>query len=144
MLQKEAEKAKSREEKAQDKVVRLSEQILKAKEKGYTPTRGRTRIKSPSKCSKRHLRNLKRKREHKCTESLAWLESDGYQPSKIVLKNVKTGATEEIIFQSDSTDQHSDQESDVDLLNMVVYLNDRYNMSGNTFVYMYTFSPICV
>ena len=58
------------------------------------------------------------------------------------LKNVKTGATEEITFQSDSTDQLSDQESDVDLLNMVVYLKDRYNMSGNTFVYMYTLSLI--
>ena len=130
MLQKEAEKAKNREEKAQDKAARLSEQLLKAKEKGYTPTRGRTHVKSPSKCTKRHLRNLKRKREHKCTESLAWLEGDGYQPSKIVLKNVKTGVTEEITFQSDGTDQPSDQESDVDLLNMVVYLNDRYNMSG--------------
>lgn len=63
VLQKEAEKARSREEKAQERAARLSDQLLKAKEQGYTPTRGRTRIKSPSKCSKRHLRNLKRKRE---------------------------------------------------------------------------------
>ena len=36
---------------------------------------------------------------------------------------MKTGETEEIMFQDDGTDQPSVQESDVDLLNMVVYLN---------------------
>ena len=47
-LQKEVKKARCKEQTAQDKIVRMSEKILKVKIMGYTPTRGHSRVKSPS------------------------------------------------------------------------------------------------
>ena len=130
-LQKEVKKAKCKEQKAQDKIVRMSEQILKAKKMGYTPTRGHSRVKSPSKCSKRHQRNLKRKREERCAEALAWLEHDGYLPSKLVLSNTKTGETEIVtLHECEPLQPDESTEDEVDIINMILYLKDRYNISG--------------
>ena len=124
-------KAKCKEQKAQDKIVRMSEQILKAKNMGYTPTWGHSRVKSPSKCSKRHQRNLKTKREERCVEALVWLQHDGYLPSKLVLLNTKTGETETVtLHECEPFQPDKSTEDEVDIINMILYLKERYNMSG--------------
>jgi hypothetical protein len=137
-LQKEVKEAKCKEQKAQDKIARMSEQILKAQGMGYTPTRGHSRVKSPSKCSKRHQRKLKRKREERCAEALAWLEHDGYLPSKLILSNIKTGETETVtLHECEPLQADESTEEEVNIINMILYLKDRYNISG-------VFSTICV
>ena len=88
--------------------------------------------KSPSKCSKRHQQNLKRKREERCAEALAWLEHDGFLPSKLVLSNMKTGETETVTLHESEPLQSGESttpaEDEIDIINMILYLKDRYNV----------------
>lgn len=98
-----------------------------AKGAGFVPKRGRSRVKSPSKCTKRQQRNIKRKREASCRESLQWLEKDGYVPAKLVMTNSRTGEVQEVMLGEEET---TVEEDDVDRLNMVLYLKDKHNISG--------------
>ena len=93
-LEKENSQLKQSREKLSRKVQSLSKQVQKARANGYQPTRGHSRVKSPSKCTTRHQRNLKRKRLDSCSESLSWLEAEGYTPTRIEVRNDKTGETE--------------------------------------------------
>ena len=104
-------------------------QVRAAKCAGFIPRRSRSRVKSPSKCTKRQQRNIKRKRESSCRDSLQWLEKDGYARTKLVLTNSKTGETEEIVLEQEK-DATEDEQVNVDRLNMILYLKDRHNISG--------------
>ena len=86
-------------------------------------------MKSPSKCTKRQQRNIKRKRESSCKDSLQWLEKEGYVPTKLLLTNSKTGEMEEIVLEHEEATME-DEQADVDRLNMTLYLKDRHNISG--------------
>ena len=50
-----------------------------------------------------------------------------------MLKNTKTGETETVVFQESDLlgpDESTIPENDIDILNMLLYLKDRYNISG--------------
>ena len=64
-----------------EEVNRLSDQLHKSKAAGYHPTRDRSSIKSAAECTKRHQRNLKRRRANSCSDSLLWLGQEGYTPT---------------------------------------------------------------
>ena len=77
------------------------------------------------KCWLSQQRNIKRKREASCQESLQWLE-DGYVPAKLVMTNSRMGEVQEVMLREEETSV----EDDVDRLNMVLYLKDKHNISG--------------
>ena len=111
--------------------MNLSEQTSKAKRSGFTSTCGRSRVKPPSMCTKRHQRNLKRKREEICKESLSWLEAEGYSPTSLVLKNAETGETETISFEHLlGPKDRTASEEDLDLLNMVLFFEGQIQHIG--------------
>ena len=109
---------------------RLSDQLRKSKAAGYHPTRGRSSVKSSADCTKRHQRNLKRKRSESCSDSLSWLEGDGYTATHVVVQNTTSGAVETIVLDHAEVEDPQSVLNDEDLLNMVLYIKDRYNMSG--------------
>ena len=82
----------------EEKVNRLSDQLRKSKAAGYHPTRGRSSIKSAAECTKRHQRNLKRRRANSCSDSLSWLGQEGYTPTHVIVQNTATGAVEQIVL----------------------------------------------
>lgn len=61
---------------------------------GYQLSHGHSCVKFPSKCTERHMRNLKRKRLDGCNESLSWLEAEGYTATKYKVCKEKTGEME--------------------------------------------------
>ena len=74
---------------------------------------------------------LKEEREERCAEALAWLEHDGYLPSKLVLSNTKTRETETVTLHECETLQPDEStEDEVNIINMILYLKDRYNISS--------------
>ena len=136
-MQKENSELKKSEQKLKQQVSNLSNQVRKAVASGYQPfQRGRGPNKSPSKCTSRHQRNLKRKREEDCGNSLGWLEAEGYTATKLEMRCNKTGKTE--TFTLDTSDLLGPDESgitndQVDTLNMMLYIKDRYNVSGGAY-----------
>ncbi len=64
-----------------------------------TIKRGRKRTKSLEDYSASHQQRLKQQRKSSCTDSLAWMERDGYVPLKVEVQNVKTGKVESIVLQ---------------------------------------------
>ena len=91
---KENSQLKKSHDQLKSKVLKLSNAVKKCKEAGYNRIRGWAVHKPPFQCTKRHRRNLKRKRKESCSESLAWLEQEGYSASKVEIVNRKTGETE--------------------------------------------------
>ena len=92
-------------------------------------------MKSPSKCTACHQRNLKRKRLDSCSESLSWLETEDYTPTRVKVRNSKTGETE--LLQLDSnclldTDKTISEEQE-NIVNMFLYVKDRHNVSGDAY-----------
>ncbi len=87
--------------------------------------------------SKSHKRCLKRKRVQECELSLAWLERQGYKATKVEAINKATGEIEVITLSpTDSTDilgSDSVSDSDIDMINMILFIKDRYNVSGNAY-----------
>ena len=119
------------------KVASLSELVRKAQSQGYQTTRGCSRIKSPSKCTDRHRRALKRKRAAKCTDALAWLESEGYSATKVVLRSEKTGKVQAIDLDKEGFlgpgEDSGTLEEELDTINMMLYVKDRFNVSGGAY-----------
>ena len=135
-LKKTEEKMKKTEEKLKKKVNRLSGQIRKAIADGYQPTRGHSRVKSPSKCTSRHRRNLKRKRTDNCTESLSWLEAEGYTATSVTIRSNQTGDTETVVLDASDLlgpNENSIPQEELDTLNMMLYVKDKYNVSGDAY-----------
>ena len=76
---------------------------------------------------------MKKQWHTKCRSSLAWLESEGYTAQKVTVKNNTTDDTEIINIDSDELlgpQGSSATEDEVDLLNMILYIKDKYNLSG--------------
>ena len=72
----------------------------------------------------------------KCSSSLAWLESEGYTVLKVTVQNNTTGSTEVININSEELfgPQGSlASEKDVDILNIMLYVKDKYNISGTAY-----------
>ena len=134
-LEKENSQLKQSREKLSRNVQRLSKQMQKARADGYQPSRGHSRVKSPSKCTARHQRNLKRKRLDSCSESLSWLEAEGYTATRVEIRNDKTGETELLQLDPNSlldTDETISEEQ-ANIVNMLLYVKDRHNVSGDAY-----------
>lgn len=87
---------------------------------------------------KRHERRLKKQRVSECTSVLAWLEDEGLTPVKVVVMNKETQQLDSILLRSDiekaldvGDEQISDQ--DVDMITMMLYIKDKYNVSGTSY-----------
>ncbi len=84
-----------------------------------------------------HSRRLKRNRTMACELSLAWLEKEGYKVAKVEAVNSKTGEVEVICRPSrelmDALGQEPLSESDADTLQMILYVKDRFNISGQAY-----------
>ena len=76
------------------KMGSLGYQLQKAKQSGFQPRRGSSQTKSPSDYTKCHTRRLRQQHCEKCSESLAWLEADGYTATELTIKNDQTGDSE--------------------------------------------------
>ena len=112
-------------------VTHLATQIQKTKNRGFKSTHGKSTKKTQY--SPRWLRAMKKQRHTKCSSSLAWLESEGYTAMKVTVKNNTTNDIEIIDMNSDELlgpQGNSATEEEVDLLNMMLYIKDKYNVSG--------------
>lgn len=117
----------------QSQVTTLSGQLQKACSSGYKPTRGPSKRKSPSQYTDRHNRELKRMRKDKCSSSLAWLQFEGYSVTQVKMVNTTTGKEEKIDLNPEDLlgpDENSITESEMDTINMMLFIKDRYNISG--------------
>lgn len=93
-------------------------------------------MKSPSKCTSRHRRNLKRKRTDNCTESLSWLEAEGYTATSVTIRSNQTGDTETVVLDASDLlgpNENSIPQEELDTLNMMLYVKDKYNVSGDAY-----------
>lgn len=118
------------------KIANMSEKVRKAQSQGFQPSRGCSQLKSPSKCTERHRRTLKRKRADKCTDALAWLEAEGYSATKVALRNVKSGEIQTINLDKDGflgLEDSGVSEEEVDTINMMLYVKDKFNVSGGAY-----------
>ena len=83
----------------------------------------------------RQKRRIKRARENVCRASLGWLEEEGYTPVTVKLLNKSTGSLEEIRLENVENllgeGINSDvNTTDLDMLNMIIYVKDSYNVSN--------------
>ena len=79
--------------------------------------------------SQSHRRRLKRLRTESCTQSLSWLEDQGFIPVSVTVRSMLTGREEaihlcdqelsELFGQSDNLDKDS-----LDTVNMMLYIKD--------------------
>jgi len=112
----------------------LSCRLQNAKRRGFHLRRGPSHTKSPSDYTKRHLRRLKQQRREKCSDSLAWLEAEGYTPTELTIRNDQTGDTETIKFDMQTLlGEEEVPEDELDKLDMALYIKDKYNISGNAY-----------
>ena len=114
----------------------LSNQIQKAQSSGFQPTRGYTRTKSPSEYSICHQYNLKHQRTEKCASSLAWLKAEGYSVMQVTLRDDNTGEITTIDMPTAnllSPQQDPPADTELDTLNMMLYIKDKFNISGEAY-----------
>ena len=91
--------------------------------------------------SKGHERRLKRSRAQHCDLSLGWLGRQGYTLTKVEAVNNQTSETE-LVYQTkedlqcvsgSDSDSLTVSEDDVDTLNMLLFVKDRYCISGEAY-----------
>ena len=85
-----------------------------------------------------HQRLLKRKRMRSCELSLAWLQREGYTPTKVELKCNKTGKKETIVLSEEecqtlTSSMDKPTQDDMDIVNMMLYAKDRFSVSGSAY-----------
>ena len=73
-----------------------------------------------------------------CSASLAWLQKEGLTPVEVVVVNSETKEVQHITLRKDleqalnlSGEQMSDE--DADMISMMLYVKDKYNISGNAY-----------
>ena len=106
--------------------------------------RGRS-IKQFEDYSESHKRRLKRARSQTCTTSLSWLHDEGFAPISIQVRNLESGNVETITLnQADSVSLFGSNEriseDNLDVINMMLYVKDWYNVSGEAY---HEFASIC-
>ncbi len=121
-----------------DQVHRTSEKLRRANATAGSK-RGRDRTKSMDDYSVSHLRRLKRQRTASCATSLSWMDGEGYTPIRLEVRNNITGDIESVTLdQGDSEailgpDAASIRESDLDIISIMLYAKDKYDVSGNAY-----------
>ena len=103
---------------------------------GTDHVRGRKR--SAKHYSKRHEQRLKKARAGDCAVSLAWLEDQGLTPVEVVVRSAETDALQHIRFNQDivnalGVNDVAIEEDDVDRVNMMLIVKDRFNVSGKAY-----------
>ena len=134
--QKEIDELKKKNQHLQKQASYLSHQLQKAQSDGFTPTRGYGRNKLPTGYSDRHQRTLKRQRTEKCSSSLAWLSIEGFSATKLTIQNDSTGEMSTLDLPTANLlgPQHAPAEdTEMDTINMMLYIKDRYNVSGSAY-----------
>ena len=114
--------------------------LTKARELTATATprrRGRC-YKPEEEYSESHRRRLKKQRTESCTQSLSWLEDQGFIPVSVTVRNMLTGREEaiqlcdreldELFGQCDDLDKDS-----LDTVNMMLFIKDWYNVSDGAY-----------
>ena len=120
----------------QQQATYLSNQLQKAQSDGFQPTRGHTRTKSPFEYSQRHQRNLRQQRSIKCASSLAWLNAEGYSVMKVTLHDDSSGEITTLDMPSANLlgpQEDPPADTELDELNMMLYIKDRFNVSGGAY-----------
>ena len=123
--------------KAENNRIQHRVRELSSLEHASVMTRGKS-YKPPDEYSESHLRRLKRRRTENCSRSLAWLEEQGYVPTKIDVVNVMTGGTETITLCTDNLkevlgDMEDIGEDELDTVNMMLYIKDWHNISDSAY-----------
>ena len=87
--------------------------------------------------SKRHLRRLKNRRAASSLASLSWLEREGLKPLVVEVYNVSSGKKEKIELNTIESlldvEGESVGEEQRDIISMMIYVKDRYNVSGSAY-----------
>ena len=88
--------------------------------------------------SQRHERRLKKQCVEECAAALSWIENDGLVPVSVTVLNMETNEIEKLSIRKDlevalnlSGEQIGEQEAD--LVSMMLYVKDRYNISGSAY-----------
>ena len=99
--------------------------------------RGRGKKSSEDEYSERHLRRLKDSRASSALASLSWLEHEGIKPLVVEVFNVNKGKKEKIELGTVESvldvEKESVGEEQLELISMMVYVKDRYNVSGSAY-----------
>ena len=100
--------------------------------------RTRGRIYKPEEYSESHQRRFKRQRTESCSQSLSWLEDQGFILITITLMNMSTGKEEAISLCNQDLIELFGQFNDVDkdtldMVNMMLYIKDWYNVSDGAY-----------
>ena len=130
-LRNESEASKKANEHLKKQIAIASEKLKKSSES--MPLRPRDFNRS---YSESHTRLLKRKRAEECEVSLAWLDYDGYSPTKIEMVDKRTGKVEVVKLLDHQRDELFGKDvtgDDIDMVNMLLYIKDRYNVSGGAY-----------
>lgn len=93
---------------------------------------------TPKRYSKRQERRIKKRRVEECAAALSWLEEGGLTPVKITVLNSETQRLESIALKEDIEKALGVQgenltHKDQDIVSMMLYVKDRYNISGSAY-----------
>ena len=98
---------------------------------------GRGKKSSEDEYSERHLRRLKKCRASSALASLSWLEREGLKPLVVEVFNVSKGKKEKIELDTVEgmldVEGESVGEEQLDVISIMVYVKDRYNVSGSAY-----------
>lgn len=89
--------------------------------------------------SKRHERRVKKRRVDECVAALSWLEDEGFSPVNVTLMNNETNELTRVTIRENIENAMSLQtreeltEKEADIVSMMLYIKDRYNISGNAY-----------
>lgn len=101
-----------------------------------TPTR---RKRTAKHFSTRHERRRKKQRVDECAAALSWLEDEGFSPVSVTLMNNDTHELTRVTIREDIENalglQSGEEltEKDADIVSMMLYIKDRYNISGSAY-----------
>lgn len=101
---------------------------------GSSPVQ-RKRTKSLYEYTPRHQQRLKKQRKSMCSDALAWMEHDGYAPLRLKVLNKRTGNVEMVVMEDPESVFGPDvaSETDIDMNSMLLYVKDRYDVSGSAY-----------
>ena len=102
------------------------------------PTPSRKRARTSKHYSQRHRRRIKKLRQEECAAALSWLDEEGLTPVSVTVMNQETQKLEQLSLRKDLEEAlHLDGESlsdqQADLVSMMLYVKDRYHISGNAY-----------
>lgn len=84
-------------------------------------------------------RRVKKRRVGECAASLSWLEDEGFSPVSVTVMNNETNELTRVTIRENIENamglQSGDRltEKEADILSMMLYVKDRYNISGGAY-----------